>query len=728
LAILSVVLLAPAGAAASPAGGGGVTPFLEAQPTIVKPADRVDIVNTAVSLIGEGTGMAAVTETKGLPAGLTAVVISPTEWRVEGKPTTAAPAKLVTVVVENAEHLTAETSFNWAIADINNPGAQTTVAGALVELLITGNELSELTDVAGKRLPAGLSLEKLSPTEWRIFGTPVTPIETTVELQGKNAAEEPLLPIEFAWTVAGINNPGTQAGTVGLAVSLPITGAGLKVLTVAKPLPAGLSLEKVSEAEWLVVGTPKEAGKLEVEIQGEDTPKALPPALFTWTIAEAVAPPPAPPSATGVLGVSPAAAFAAAKATCSGVTFSPSTVSTQWLLDGVPITGATSATYVAPRVDDGRALSCRQTALTVQGGSASVTSAGVTVHEQPPQPYWTIGPSSERCSSPVCMQDGDSPQTPATRSYQQDGSWFAASQVRCISAPWTSIAGTSSLASVEGLAEAHSVTVSLLRVTSTGTVTLASQQLSGLRTPRDEIDGSAAGVPFAGNIAVSFGPQAFTPGELWPRLFPGSLGKPDRFAAGQGYIAYQLAAGAGVPRSFQLVYNLTAADLGAHLHCTVSAQDGPAASPTTATMTSPEYSISPASACGPRQLAHIGGPQPAIAVVGSRLCLEAPSGPSEIGARRGEVSVVAGRSAVAVECTVASGCAGKLTLAAGGRNLASTPLSLRRGARRVVSLKLNGQARARLKKAGSGGLAASLNLAGKTTTRRLLSLKLLAVG
>jgi hypothetical protein len=348
------------------------------------------------------------------------------------------------------------------------------------------------------------------------------------------------------------------------------------------------------------------------------------------------------------------------------------------------------------------------------------------VHEQPPQPSWAIGPSSQRCSSPVCMQDGDSPQTPATRTYQQGASWFAASQVRCISAPWTSIAGTSSLASVEHQAEAHAVTVSLLRITPAGTVTLASRQLTNLTTGRDEIDGSAPGAPFAGDIAASFGPQVFTPGELWPRLLAGSLGKPDRFAAGQGYIAYQLA-GTGVPRSFQLVYNLTAADLGAHLQCTVSAEDGPETSPTAATLTSPQYSVSSARGCAPRQLAHIGGPQPAVAVIGSRLCLEAPSGLGEIGGRRGDVSVAAGRAAFDVECTLASGCSGKLTLASGGRSLASSPVLLHRGARRIVSLKLNGGGRTRLKKAGSSGLAASLTLGGKTTARRLLSVKLVAL-
>ncbi len=381
---------------------------------------------------------------------------------------------------------------------------------------------------------------------------------------------------------------------------------------------------------------------------------------------------------------------------------------------------------MAPRIDDGHLLSCRQTALTAEGATASVTSAPATVHEQPPQPYWAIGPASQRCSSPVCMQDGEAPQTPVTRTYQQAGGWMAASQVRCVSAPWTSIAGSSGVTAVERLAEAHSATLTLVRTTAAGAVPIVSQELSDLSSPSEGIDGAVPGSPFAGSIVSSFGPQTFTRGELWPRLFTGSLGKPDRFAAGQGYVAYQVNAGSAPLRSFQLVYNLTAADLGAHLRCIVSAKDGPVASPTTATLTSPEYTVSKASSCAPRRVAHVGGPQPATVVLGSRRCLEAPSGMSEIGNGPRDLSVVAGRAAIALECTLGSGCRGRLTLASRGRTIAGANVSLRRGARKVVSLQLTGQGPSRLKKAGSAGLAASLNLLGKSYKRRLSSVKLLS--
>ncbi len=67
--------------------------------------------------------------------------------------------------------------------------------------------------------------------------------------------------------------------------------------------------------------------------------------------------------------------------TCTGVAFSglpaPAT-SIAWLRDGVPIAGATGATYNVANADVGHALACRVTA-TNAGGSATATSAAVDV-------------------------------------------------------------------------------------------------------------------------------------------------------------------------------------------------------------------------------------------------------------------------------------------------------------------------------------------------------------
>ncbi len=812
LPILAVIvlglLLGGAPAAASPAGAG-VRPLAEGEgkPTITKPASQRSIISAAVSFKGSGTEMVSI-KAEGLPEGLKAKVVSLTEWTVTGTPTKITPATTVKVTVENASGKEkAETAFEWTVDGLNNPGAQTVIVGAAVKLPVSGVGLSELT--AAKALPEGLSLEKVSEAEWRIVGTPAKPGVGEVELVAHNSAKEALPPVKFSFTVDGLNNPGAQTVIVGAAVKLPVSGVGLSELTAARALPEGLSLEKVSEAEWRIVGTPalpgaytvqlegadakqealppvefaldvggfqepgaqlgtvgtemtvfiagsglfnvtagglppglelldhegaeieiagtpSTAGEFEVELNGEDeAEQPLAPVKFKITILAAPVP---APTATGQLSVSPAAVFSAARSSCGGVGFSAATVSTQWLLDGAPIAGATAATYVPPRVDDGHMLSCRETATSANGAATLLTSPGALVHEQPPQPAWPIGPAAEHCATALCMEGGNSAETPASRTYERGGSWLSASQVRCVSAPWTSIAGNSTLASVEGFAEAHAVSVTLQRVTATGVVNLASEQLGALGAPADALDGSVAGSPFAGQVAGAYGAEPFTAGELWAHVERGSLGKPDRFAAGQGYIAYQLAGAPGVRRSFQLLYNLTAADLGARLRCVVSAEDGPAGAATSATLTSPEYAVAKSASCGPRTVTHIGGPQPAVVLIGSRRCLGAQAGLGEIGGSLHYVSSVAGRSAFALECELPAGCTGRLGLSSAGQVLASAQVSLHHGARRVLSLDLDAQGRSRLRRDASRGLPASLTLTSRAGIRLLLAAKLLNVG
>jgi hypothetical protein len=634
--IVSGLLLGAVPAAASPAGGG-VRPDV-GKPSITTPPNQLSILGSPVSFKGMGAEMVSI-KALGLPEGLLASVVSPTEWAVTGTPTKVTPPTMVTVTVESS-----------------------------------GGETAEAT---------------------------------------------------FEWTVDGINDPGPQTGVAGTAVEVQVSGVGLDELTAAEALPEGLRLERVSETEWKIVGTPAHAGVGEVELAGKNSAKEpLPAVRFSFTIAAAPASP-SPPTATGTLSISPAAAFSAAHSSCGGVTYSSGTVTTEWLLDGTPITGATSATYIAPRIDDGQSLSCRQIATAADGASITLTSPGLTIHEQPPQPAWPIGPASEHCAAALCMEDGPSAQTPPTRTYEHGGSWFAASQVRCVSAPWTSIAGGSTLPSVEPFAEAHTVSVTLERVTQAGIVTLAGEQLSALGAPADELDGTLGQSPFAGQIVAGYGPEPFMAGELWPRLEPGSLGRPDRFAAGQGYIAYQLAATPGLRRSFQLVYNLTRADLGARLRCVVAAEDGPVGAPTSATLTSPEYAVANSISCAPRKIAHIGGPQPAVLLIGSRRCLSAQAGLPEIGGSLPDVSSVAGRSVLALECALAGGCSGRLAVASAGHRLAAVAVSLRQGSRRVVELKLDSQGRSRLRRAGRAGLPVTLTLAAGGSSRLLLAARLL---
>lgn len=335
-------------------------------------------------------------------------------------------------------------------------------------------------------------------------------------------------------------------------------------------------------------------------------------------------PGPQPPTATGSLIVGPTVVFAAAHATCSGLTWSTGTVATQWLLDGSPIAGATAASYTPLRAEDGHSLSCRQTATAPDGLTAMQTSPAVIVHEQPPQPSWPIGPAAQHCASPVCMQDGSGMGTTA-QSYREGSAWLASHQVRCLSAPWTSLAGDSSQPAIRALAEAQTVTVSIQRMTASGPVNVASQTLEGLGSPRDALDGPAAS-PFPGTVAVSSGAHPFAAGELWTTSFPAATGRPDWIVPGGTLALYDVSASAAAARSFQLVYTLQAADRGERLRCQVTAFDGPASTLTTASYTTGDYAVAASPACAPRRVA-LGGPQPTLVLDGDVACLSTSPGP-----------------------------------------------------------------------------------------------------
>jgi hypothetical protein len=410
--------------------------------------------------------------------------------------------------------------------------------------------------------------------------------------------------------------------------------------------------------------------------------------------------------------------FSAAKAVCGGLTWSTTTLATQWLLDGAPITGATAATFKAPRALDGHQLSCRQIA-SAGGQSSSLTSAARTIHEQPAEPAWPISPAGEQCATAVCMQEGSAPAATG-ESYPQAGAWWATQQVRCVSAPWTSAVGDSTSPAVRAFAEAHTVTLSLQRVTAAGAVTIAAQQLGDLTAARDQLDG--AGSPFGGAIVSAYGSQLFAAHELWTGRYPGATGHPDWFAPGGGLIAYALT---GSARSFQLTYSLSAADLGSRLRCIATAEDGPAGASTASSFTSPEYAVPAGARCGPRRLAARSAPQPAVVQIGDPRCLPAPSSLPAIGAGLQGAAVRGSTLAVSLSCGLAGGCDGPLTLSA-SRKLATTSLHLARGRSRLVRLRLSPAGRSELRAAGTGGLAATMRLSIHGHSRLLVSLRLLS--
>ncbi|HXB17128.1 MAG TPA: Ig domain-containing protein [Solirubrobacteraceae bacterium] len=716
---------------------GGMAQVAQAAvPTLKAPGNQTSVAGKSITpLVIEGTEIVSLAK-EVLPAGLTAKVVDASHVEITGTPKTAGVTE-AELIAKNAEGESLPATFKWTVTEpeapaaITPPPTQRTVIGTPVTLTVHGERMHEPAAVG---LPEGLTLEPVSETEFKITGTPTKLEKPTVKLKAKNN-EGVETTTTFEWQVVEpsptITKPADQSGPERVAIApLPISGANMAPGTLkAEGLPPGLAIEQLASTEGAITGTPTAAGSYTVTLKAMNPEGTPAEASFSWVVGVVIhPPPPTGPTASNTPSISPGVVFSAARATCKGAAWSGGTVTTQWLLDGAPIAGATGATFVPPRSYDGHALACRQTA-TANGASTTLTSAAKMVHEQPPQPAWPISPASVHCASAICMQQGAGPGA-VGQAYPQEGAWWGSQQVRCVSAPWTSAVGSSAQPAVRALAEAHTVQIALQRVSSSGVVTVAAQEVTALGTARDELDGSST--PFGGSIVAPFGAQAFAAGELWSARFPGSVGRPDWFAAGGGLLAYGVASAPGVARSFQLTYTLGAADLGARLRCVAAAQDGPAGAPTSASFASPEYAVASFAACGPKRLGSASLPQPALVWDGEAPCLGAPSSLAGLGASPRDVAVKGGRVAVALGCAARHGCRGTLALTAvvGRRRetLGNAKTHVGAGAVRVIALRLSAPGKHAVSVAGGAGLSASLQLGARRHASRVASVRLVSLG
>ncbi len=713
----------------------------EAAPSVEPIGPQTATVGQPFSMKVKGTGLHLVRGKSGLPAELVAKEVPSSgekEWEISGTPTVAKAATTVTLEVENAESAVVEPTFSLTVHEaapsVEPIGPQTATVGQPFSMKVKGTGLHLVRGKSG--LPAELVAKEVPSSgekEWEISGTPtVAKAATTVTLEVENAESavvEPTFSLTVVETGPALSSIEDQTAMAETPFLLKLRGKSLRHVDAVSGLPPELALTEVpgsGETEWQISGTPTAAKPSTlVVLAAENGEGAKTESSFHLIVVDRS---PQGPTASGPPSVSPGVVFSAARATCESAGWSGGTVATQWLLDGTPITGASASTFVPPRGDDGHALACRQIA-TANGVSTTLTSTAHTIHEQPPQPAWPISAASLHCASAVCMEQGSAPGA-VGEAYQQGGSWWGSQQVRCVSAPWTSAVGSSAQAGVRALAEAHTVRVSLQRVSAAGVVTVASGEAGELGTARDELDGSPT--PFAGAIVVPFGAQPFAAGELWTRLFPGAAGHPNWLAPGGGVLTYGVSGAAGAARSFQLTYTLTSADLGSHLRCVAGADDGPAGAPTTASFASPEYGVATSAACGPGPLGSGSLPQPAIVTAGEPRCLPAPSSLAALGSTPRQVAVKGSKAAVALVCALHSGCRGKLALTAvlGGRRvtLGHAAAHVANGSERVLKLKLSSRTGRALRAAGAGGLAASLQLESKRGARRVASVLLVASG
>jgi hypothetical protein len=142
-----------------------------------------------------------------------------------------------------------------------------------------------------------------------ISGTPTTPGTFSVTVTASDASLSASQ--SFTWTIAAVptqppvlNNPGSQSGTVGVAVNLALTASdpgGYALTLTASGLPNGLA---INSAARTVSGTPTAAGTFSVTVTASNGPFSTPQS-FTWTIAPAPNQPPVltnPGNRTGTVG------------------------------------------------------------------------------------------------------------------------------------------------------------------------------------------------------------------------------------------------------------------------------------------------------------------------------------------------------------------------------------------------------------------------------------------
>jgi hypothetical protein len=290
-AALAVLLLL---ALATNASAAGPPAFEQA------PANQSSVVGTPIiPVIVKGTNLALVTA-KALPLGLTLKQIgsSETEWEISGTPTVSKAATKVTLEAENTEKATAPpVEFEWTVKEalptIESPGTQSSVAGTpITPVIVKGTNMATVT---AKELPAGLGLTKVSETVWEITGTPsIAQAATTVTLEASNKEKAPVQTATFKWTVkeaaATIQKPADQSNLAGTTIATVVVKGTNLALVSAEELPAGLKLNKVSEAEWTITGTlttPKATTVVTLKAANvEGTPVSS--TTFTWTVSEAL--------------------------------------------------------------------------------------------------------------------------------------------------------------------------------------------------------------------------------------------------------------------------------------------------------------------------------------------------------------------------------------------------------------------------------------------------------
>jgi hypothetical protein len=341
-------------------------------PVLTSPGNQSGTVGTGLSLQlvaadpdGDTLAYAAV----GLPSGL---AINASTGLIGGTPT-AVGTTSVTIAVSDGRGGSDTKTFTWTIVPANlapnltNPGNQGSTVGVAVNLqLVASDPDGDTLGYAAVGLPAGLTI---NTSTGRISGTPTGAGSSNVTIaasDGRGGSDTE----SFTWTVVPappvnaapvLTNPGSQSGTVGVAVSLQIAASdanGDSLGYTAANLPAGLSIDS---STGRISGTPTTAGASSVTVAVSDGRGGGASADFTWTVVRAnVAPTVANPgNQTSTAGVALSLSLVATDADGDSLAYAATGLpagltidATTGRISGTPTTIGTSNVSVA--VSDGR--------------------------------------------------------------------------------------------------------------------------------------------------------------------------------------------------------------------------------------------------------------------------------------------------------------------------------------------------------------------------------------
>jgi hypothetical protein len=265
---------------------------------VTNPGNQSGIVGTAVSLqiaATDANGDILTYNASGLPAGLS---INAATGRISGMPNSIGSAN-VNVTVNDGRGGSDSTAFTWSVLPappvnvtpvLTNPGSQTGTVGEAVSLQILASDANgDSLGYSAGNLPAGLAIDT---STGRISGVTTTAGSSSVTIvvsDGRGGSDT----AAFTWTVATANvaptltNPGTQSGTVGVALALALVAAdadGDALTFAASGLPAGLAIDATSGR---ISGTPTSVGTWNATLTVTDGRGGSDTETIAWTVTAA---------------------------------------------------------------------------------------------------------------------------------------------------------------------------------------------------------------------------------------------------------------------------------------------------------------------------------------------------------------------------------------------------------------------------------------------------------